>query len=167
MSTFQSIVNRPVSVWPWSACDPTAPILTQLRVWTTLPGSNTVVEAWSGEFSLYLGTGVRGLAVTVSNPASPATVTPGTTYTLSIQVANPNPPDFGVPNNVNRQALPSRVSVSLVRLGRMFSGAPVVATLVTSQAVQSDGVTATVNVVIPINTGTDWVANDVAFKVRD
>jgi hypothetical protein len=172
-STFQKALLSPppgitpgIAGWPWSPCDPTAPIMTKLRVWTTLPGIDAPIESWTSDFfSLYLGTGVRGLAVSISNPSSPATLSPGTPYTLSISIANPVNPQLPY---ANIQLPPSLVSVSLLRGGRMFGGSPLVATLLTSKAVTAtaDPLTVTVDVVIPLNASIDWVANDVTFQVR-
>jgi hypothetical protein len=153
-------------IWPWSPCDPTAPILTKMRVWTSLPGSSAVIESWSGEFSLYLGTGVRGFAVTVANAGSgttPTNLLAGNSYKLSIGIANPSPPSLPF---ANVQAPPSTVTVLALRNGRMFGGAKNLATLVTSSPVTYvDANTVSIIVTLPKSLAVDWVDQHVSFQV--
>ena len=113
-------------------------------------------QSISGWFNVYRGTGVRGLSVAFSS-GTPQTITLDQWYTLSITV----------PAAASRQLLPLNVSVTALRIGRMFGTPRVMATLANSAPTTIVGSTAFVNISLPSNITNDWLSNHVTFQVVD
>lgn len=153
------------------------------------PPTPPPLQSVSGWFSLYLGSGIRGLGVGVI-PAPSAPLALDTPLLLAIApVNNLNPPGYALPaaQRFLLQQPPQNVTVTALRIGRMFNGPRLLATLAGSMmrgegssvpahrlpatlAVAAPtviiGSTAYVNVTLPSNVTQDWLNFHVTFQVR-
>ena len=124
------------------------------------------LQSASGWFNLYLGSGIRGLSVAVV-PSAPLPL--DTPLLLAITpVNNLNPPSYTLPASQRflLQQPPQNVTVTALRIGRMFYGPRLLATLAVAAPTVIIGSTAYVNVTLPSNVTQDWLNFHVTFQAR-